>query len=164
MQHRKFLTTITVEREPIHYSEAVKDSHWRDAMQHEIEALEMNETWVVEDLSPGKKALGCKWVYKIKYQSNGSIDVILRNHQIGGIDYTETFASVAKMVIARVFLAVAVANNWEVHQTGVHNAFLHGDLQEEVYMKLPPGFRVTTPRKVCRLQKSLYGLREAPCY
>ena len=150
------------------YFEAVKHVRWREAMQHEIQALKTNGTWVLEDLPLTKKALGCEWVYKIKYNSDGTVEhhkawlVILGNQQIEGIDYTETFALVAKMVTVRVFLAVAAARHWEVHQMDVYNAFLYGDLQEEVYMKLPPGFQASTPNKVCKLKKSLYGLKQAP--
>jgi len=110
----------------------------------------------------------CNWVYEIKYNSDGIVErykarlVILGNHQVEEIDYTKTFALVAKMVTVRVFLVVTAAKNWEVHQMDVHNAFLHGDLQEEVFMKLPPGFHVSAPGKVCRLKKSLYGLKQAP--
>ena len=88
--------------------------------------------------------------------------MILGNHQTEGVDYTETFAPVAKMVIVRVFLAVAAAMDWEVHQMDVHNAFLHGDLEEQVYVKLPPGFQVGTPGQVCKLRKLLYRLKQAP--
>lgn len=90
-------------------------------MQQEIRALEDNETWTMEPLPPGKKALGNKWVYKIKYTFDGSIErrksrlVIFGHHQVEGIDYTETFAPVAKMVSVRVFLAVAASKNWELH-------------------------------------------------
>ncbi|KAK3005699.1 hypothetical protein RJ639_017625 [Escallonia herrerae] len=99
-----FLTAINVDHEPTSFSEAVKDERWREAMQREIQALKNNETWEIEDLPPGKKALGCKWVYKIKYNSDGTVErnkarlVIFGNHQIEGIDYTDTFAPVAKMV------------------------------------------------------------------
>ncbi|WVZ15755.1 hypothetical protein V8G54_013321 [Vigna mungo] len=102
-------------------------------------ALQNNGTWTLTTLPPGKKALGCKWIYKIKYHSD-----------------------VAKMVTVRTMLAVAAAKAWELHQMDVHNAFLHGDLQEDVYMKLPPGFMVEQQGMVCKLHKLLYGLRQAP--
>ncbi|KAJ1688334.1 hypothetical protein LUZ63_019724 [Rhynchospora breviuscula] len=166
--HRKFLAAVTTKKEPEHFGEAMKDSNWRKAMQTEIEALERNKTWSIEDLPSEKKAIGCKWVYRIKYNSDGSVErykarlVVLGNRQVEGIDFKETFAPVAKMVSVRTFLAVAVARGWELHQMDVHNAFLHGDLHEEVYMRLPPGFASKYPGKVCRLRKSLYGLRQAP--
>jgi len=77
-------------------------------------------------------------------------------------DFDEAFAPVAKITSVWVFLSVAVAKGWELHQFDVNNAFLHGDLEEEVYMKLHPGFTSGTPGKVCRLRKSLFGLRQAP--
>nr|KYP64905.1 Retrovirus-related Pol polyprotein from transposon TNT 1-94 [Cajanus cajan] len=152
----------------VRYLKAMKDKQWQQAMQAEIQALENNGTWTLEPLPPGKKAIGCKWVYRIKYNSDGSIErfkarlVILGNNQVEGLDYNETFAPVAKMVTVRTLLAVAAARKWELHQMDVHNAFLHGDLEEEVYMKLPPGFRSQASGKVCRLRKSLYGLKQAP--
>lgn len=167
-QHRAFLASMTGETEPTSYVQAMKDVRWKEAMTKEIEALEANGTWTVEDLPPGKRALGSKWVYKIKYNSDGSVErykarlVLLGNNQIEGIDYNETFAPVAKMVTVRTFLSVAAAKSWELHQMDVHNAFLHGDLDEEVYMKMPLGFVTSQPNKVCRLRKSLYGLRQAP--
>ncbi|KAK3021080.1 hypothetical protein RJ639_046101 [Escallonia herrerae] len=110
-----FLAAINPDHEPMTFSEAVKDERWREAMKSEIQALENNETWEIEDLRPGKKALGCKWVYKIKYNSDGTVErnkarlVIFGNHQIERIDYTDTFALVVKMVTVRAFLAIAAA-------------------------------------------------------
>ncbi|GJY03915.1 retrovirus-related pol polyprotein from transposon TNT 1-94 [Tanacetum coccineum] len=165
--HRTFLEAIEKEREPITYYEAIKDKRWRSVMDSELEALEQNKTWTIKKLPPNKKALGCKWVYKIKYKSDGTIErfkgrlMILGNHQVVGVDYSETFTPVAKMVIVRVFLAIATAKQWELHQMDVHNAFLHGDL-EEVFMKLPPGLNKGQPGEACKLHKSLYRLQQAP--
>lgn len=144
--HRNYVAAITEGNEPKSFTEAMKHEGWRKAMADEIQALEEQGTWVLEDLPPGKKALGSKWVYKEKYDEHGNLQrlkarlVVFGHHQVEGLDFNETFAPVAKMVTVRTFLAVAAVKNWEVHQTDVHNAFLHGDLEEEVYMKIPLGF------------------------
>ncbi|GAA0163745.1 transmembrane signal receptor [Lithospermum erythrorhizon] len=162
-----FLANVTSNVEPRTYKEAVHDPCWRKAIQVEIDALEKNHTWDVV-LPHGKHAIGCQWFFKIKYQSDGSTErhkarlVVLGNHQSEGKDFTETFAPVAKIVSVRTFLAVVVAKNWVVHQLDVNNVFLHGDLHEEVYMRLPSGFSSSTSNQVCRLRKSLNGLRQSP--
>jgi len=113
--HRAFLATITKIVEPRHYQEAVKDPRWRQAMTEEINALEENQTWTIEDLPPGKKPISCFWVYKVKYKSDGTIErfkareVVRGDHQLEGFDFNETFAPVAKMSSVRTFLSVAVA-------------------------------------------------------
>ena len=115
-------------------------------MSSEIQALETNGTWTLTDLPKGKKPIGCRWVYKIKYSSDGTIEcyktrLIAKGYtQVEGMDYKETFAPVAKLVTIRCLLAVAAARNWSLHQLDVQNAFLHGDLHEEVYMLPPPGY------------------------
>lgn len=137
-------------------------------MRFEIDALELNKTWDLQPLPLGKVALGCKWVFRIKLKADGTLErykarlVVLGNNQIKGIDYSETFSPVAKMTTVRIFLDIAAKQDHEVHQMDVHNAFLHGDLEEEVYMKLLLGFHSDSKNRVCRLRKSLYGLCQAP--
>lgn len=109
------------------------------------------------------------WLYKIKYLSNGKVGrhksrvVALGNRQKEGLDYTKTFALVVKQSTVRILLEIAASKKWEVHQMDISNVFLHGDLEEEVYMKLPPGFQGSDPTKVARLRKSIYGLKQSPC-
>ncbi|KAM1740365.1 hypothetical protein ACFX11_015945 [Malus domestica] len=136
-------------------------------MDAELLALDQQNTWTLTRLPPGHRAIGCKWVYKIKYHSDGTIErykarlVAKGFTQREGIDYKETFAPFAKLITVRCFLAVASVRNWCVHQLDVQNAFLHGDLCEEVYMHLPPGLCRQGENNVCRLNKSLYGLKQA---
>ncbi|XP_074267284.1 uncharacterized protein LOC141590608 [Silene latifolia] len=144
--HRAFLSAVTKHHEPSSFKEALQVPQWREAMQKEIEALERNNTWSLEPLPPTKKAIASKWVYKIKYHADETIErhkarlVVMGNRQVERVDYNETFAPTVKLVTVRTLLAIAAAKNWELHQMDVHNAFRHGDLHEEVYMKLPPGY------------------------
>ncbi|KAH9685044.1 protein kinase domain-containing protein [Citrus sinensis] len=137
-------------------------------MDIEIKALEQSNTWTIQDLPPGKKPIGCKWVFKIKRKADGSIErykarLVAKGYtQTEGLDYHETFASVAKLVTVRCVLAMAAIRGWLLFQLDVHNAFLHGDLHEEIYMTLPLRVRKQgESSQFCRLNKSLYGLKQA---
>jgi len=116
-----------------------------------------------------KKAIGCKWVYKIKHNANGYVSryktrLIAKGYaQTYGIDYEETYSPVAKMTTVRAIIAMAAMKGWSLHRMDVKNVFFHGDLQEEVYMEQPLGYvDQTHPNLVYRLKKALYSLKQAP--
>ena len=135
-------------------------------MDTEIAALEANNTWTLTPLPPHKKVVGCKWVYRVKYRTNGSIEryrarlVAKGFTQQEGLDFIETFFHVAKMTTVKTLLVVSVVRGWHLTQLDVNNAFLHGDLHKDVYMQLPQGFHCKGGL-VCKLNKSLYGLKQA---
>lgn len=120
--HKVFIVAITINTEPKTYKEAVADDIWRDNMSFEIVDLQRNNTFSIEDLPPGKATIGNKWIYRIKYRSDGTIEryktrlVALGNFHKDGVDYDETFAPVAKMSTIQIFLGVAAAKDWHVYQ------------------------------------------------
>uniref|UniRef100_A0A2N9IYW1 Integrase catalytic domain-containing protein n=1 Tax=Fagus sylvatica TaxID=28930 RepID=A0A2N9IYW1_FAGSY len=156
--------------EPHTFREASFDPLWQQAMKEELDALLKTGTWDLVDLPAGKSAIGCKWVYKIKTRSDGTVDrykarlVAKGFTQEYGIDYEETFALVARLSSVRTLIAVSASRHWPLFQMDVKNAFLNGELTEEVYMQLPSGFSqpLGFSPKVCRLRRALYGLKQAP--
>ena len=161
------LMTISV---PKNVQEAISSNEWKKAMDEEMEALEKNGTWEMGPLPVGKKLVGSRWVFTIKYHSDGSVArykarLVARGYtQSYGIDYNETFAPVAKLNTIRILMALAALFDWKLFQFDVKNAFLHGELEEEVYMAPPPGYLLETNNTgdVCHLRKSIYGLKQSP--
>lgn len=158
-----------VENLPTTVAEARKRddwSKWEAAMRDEMDSLSKNKTWHLEKLPPGRSAVTNKWVFRIKRGLNGEPDrykarLVARGFsQKFGFDYTETYSPVAKLDTLRTVLALANHKNMVVHQMDVATAFLNGKLDEEIYMVQPEGFE-RGDGLVCRLDKSLYGLKQA---
>ncbi|KAI0519586.1 hypothetical protein KFK09_007037 [Dendrobium nobile] len=154
---------------PTNYTQAAQFPIWRQAMSVEFDALQKQGTWILVPPSPTQNVLGCKWIFKTKLHSDGTIArhkarlVAQGFKQEYGLDFHDTFSPVAKFPTIRVLLTLAVNYNWTVLQLDISNAFLHGQLDEIVYMAQPKGF--VDPEKkdhVCLLKKALYGLKQAP--
>ncbi|KAK1604909.1 hypothetical protein QYE76_028690 [Lolium multiflorum] len=155
--------------EPDNLQEALADPNWKMAMDDEFSALMHNNTWHLVPATHGRNVIDCKWVYKVKRKADGTIDrykarlVAKGFKQRYGIDYEDTFSPVVKVATIHLVLALAISRNWKLRQLDVKNAFLHGVLEEEVYMRQPPGYEDhTCLDHVCKLDKALYGLKQAP--
>lgn len=161
---------LTDEGEPLTYKEAKScksSSKWELAMQEEMKSLYANDTWDLVPLPKGKKALPNKWVYKIKIvdeKPKYKARLVAKGYaQREGIDFQEVFSPVVKMTTLRVLFALAALFDLELYQMDVKTAFLHGDIDVEIYMKQPEGFVVPGKEKlVCKLKRSLYGLKQGP--
>jgi hypothetical protein len=167
--HYAYMVKVIQEVEPTCFEQAVENPKWDNAMDEEMASLDANATWELVALPKDKKTIGCKWVYKVKHNADGSVSryksrLVAKGYaQTYGIDYEKTYSLVAKMTTIRAIIAMATTKGWSLHQMDVKNVFLHGDLWEEVYMEQPPGYVDQTHLNlVCRLKKALYGLKQAP--
>lgn len=165
--HKHYMLNLSANPEPTSYEHVICDENWKTAINIELQALVKTKTWDLVPLPSNKKAIGCRWVFKVKMHADGTIErykarlVAKGFTQTEGLDYTDTLSPVVKMTTVRVCLAAAAVHNWPLFQLDVNTSFLHGDLNEEVYMKPPPGLIFSTPNLVCKLQRSLYGLKQA---
>lgn len=136
-------------------------------MNSELEAPEKNKTQVIALLPAGKTAIASKQVYKIKYAPNGIVDRLKARlvakgcNQQFGVDFYESFNPVAKTVTVRTIIAIVAIKNQEIHQVDINDAYLHELLEEDIYLQPPLGYTKTAPGQVCKLIKSLYGLKQA---
>ena len=157
---------LGVSEEPTTYAEAAQHREWEKAMEDELRSINENLTWSLVNLPPGQKAIGLKWVFKLKKDASGAVvkhkaRLVMKGYvRQPGVDFDEVFAPVAQLESVRLLLAIAAHRGWEVHHMDVKSAFLNGDLTEEVYVIQPPGFELRDERhKVYKLHKALYGLR-----
>jgi hypothetical protein len=162
------LAQVLETHDPKTFAEASGHPDWDTTMNEEYHSLMEKDTWDLVPLPKGRKLVRCKWVYRTKYALDGSVErhkarlVAKGFFEVEGTDYNETFALVAKMNSIQLVLALSHSHKWEVHQMDVKSSFLHGDLQEEIYMEKLPSYIHNDSILVCRLKKSLYGLKKDP--
>ena len=156
--------------EPRTYREATAGpdaENWKAAMADEFNSLNEHGTWTIVPRPENRKVVSSKWVYRVKYKADGTISrykarLVARGYtQVFGVDYTDTYAPVTRLETLRLLFALAVQNDWEVRQIDVKTAYLYGDLDEEIYMEPPEGAPDVPEGHVYRLQKAIYGLRQA---
>ena len=142
---------------------------WLSVMAYEIQALDDNGTWDLVPLPTGKKATGCRWVFAVKFNHDGLVarlkaPLVAKGYaQTYEVNYSYSFSFVAKLTYVRLFISLVASYDWDLHQLDIKDVFLHGDFQEKVYMEQPPRFVAQGEiRKVCRLRKSMYGLKQSP--
>jgi hypothetical protein len=138
-------------------------------MDEEMDALDKNEAWDLMDLSTGRNPIGNKWVFKNKLNAEGKVKkykarLVAKGYsQVEGIDFGEIFSPVANLTSIIFLLSISVEIDFEVEQMDVNTSFLHGDLEEEIYMKRQKGFVMKAKKElVCKMKNSMYGLKQSP--
>jgi hypothetical protein len=135
-------------KEPSSLKEVEQSVHWRKAMMDELKATKENHTWSLTELPQDCRAIGLKWVFKVKKNECGAVArykarlVVKGYAQRRGVDYNEVFAPVARMEAIRLLIALVAHEGWHIHHMDVKSAFLNGDLMEEVFVQQPPGFEL----------------------
>lgn len=165
----KVFTAELSEVEPAMIEEALASKEWMLAAQQEYDALLKNETWDLVPLPAHRRAVGCKWAFKIKRHLDGTIArykgrLVVKGYlQEAGIDFQDTFSPIVKLTTIPVFLALAVQFGWQPRQVDINNVFLNGDLSEDIYMLQPSGSEQNHGDQplVCKLKKALYCLKQA---
>ena len=169
-----FMTAIEINKEePATYQEAISCKHsreWINAMKEEMNSLYRNQTWLMVKRPQGQSTVACKWIFKLKEGVTDSDRVKYKARLVAkgftqkeGVDFNEIFSPVVKYKTIRIMLALVAQFNLELEQMDVKTAFLHGDLEETIYMEQPEGFEVHKGKDmVCLLKKSLYGLKQSP--
>ncbi|KAL0411599.1 UNVERIFIED_CONTAM: Retrovirus-related Pol polyprotein from transposon TNT 1-94 [Sesamum latifolium] len=170
-KYRDFNLALNVEDlEPLSYDEALKSKnseHWKQAMYEEMKSLKKNNTWILVPKPKNASVIDCKWLFKLKQENETTrykARLVAKGFtQKEGIDFTEIFSPVVKFTTVRIILALVAHHDWELKQMDVKTAFLHGDLEEQIYLNQPYGFiDKEKPNHVCMLKKSLYGLKQSP--
>ena len=163
--------TFLIDDDPLTYKEAISSPDapfWKEAINNELESILSNHTWELVDLPPGAKPIGCKWIFKRKLKPDGSLDkfkarLVAKGYtQKKDFDYFDTFAPVTRIASIRVLFALASIHKLVIHQMDVKTAFLNGELEEEIYMDHEGCLTTGNEHKVCKLVKSVYGLKQAP--
>ena len=163
--------TSSLEEEPKSFKHAMSCSEsklWMEAMREELNSMEKNKVWELVDLPNDRKAIGSKWIFKRKLNASGNVEkykarLVAKGYtQREGVHFVETFSPVAKFTYIRIIAALTAYFDLELHQMDVKIAFLNGHLEEEIYMSQPDGFvEKENQGKVCKLNRSIYGLRQA---
>ena len=176
LQHEDSLSRAINNNEAVSDPRNVKEAlsgpnapEWTTAIASELASMEQHDVWELVERPPGANVIGCKWVFRIKYDSEGNIErykarlVAQGYNQQFGVDYNEVFAPVVSYESVRCLLSLAATYDLEVHHLDIKTAFLHGDLEETIYMRQPPGFeKPGSNNMVCKLKRSIYGLKQSP--
>lgn len=165
----RYEACFTLFNEPKSYQEAIsgeQSKNWRLAIQEELRAHEKNNTWTIVPRPPDCNPIGCKWVFKVK--ENPSTSKIRFKARLcakgflqkAGTDFEEIFSPVVRYDSIRVLMAIAAIEDLEIGQFDVRTAFLHGRLEEVIYMQIPDGVEIKGDKKICKLNRPLYGLKQ----